>query len=609
MLILFFAASALLGQTHWIQSTLQEFRYGELDPSMYIALRGSPQLDSASVQLFASFDGNCCGNLDLVTSSFDTVRLFYGPDYSASNCSVFVTPGGSGNCDMADLNGDGYPELIHSYGQIFRGTPNGPTAKNPLILPVLSTEAVYATDLDRDGYMDLIFACIDPGAVTIYWGSDSGIHAGDTMHIDVGSSLTHNIEVADFDKDGWGDIALSDRSSDSNPIIYWGPNRTYHIVKLPYIEDQSHGLTVADFNKDGWLDLVYTGLYSATASYIYWGSPDGFSAGNRTIVNPGECYGGSAAYDFNHDRWLDIVYYRGGGGGDDPGKPIIYYNTGKPPYFNDSNRTEIGDTPLSGTGGFVADLDGDGNGDVFVNAYNNGSRILWGPDFTRTTLLPEGDDHHGAFRELGNIYDRSFSGFYFSSAYDAGAGKRVMAGTSTWVAEEVPGGSEQVLFRSGDTPTPDETWTQFAEVPANGEQIPPACLGGRYIQYKFIFVCGHPCSMPKLEQMDNDLSIASAVAERTNPTTVSMPNLAVQPVSAVPVRVDYTLPRQMPIRVSVINASGRLEKELFKGRAPGRTGELSWNGRNARGRVASEGIYFVRLETPGFEVSRKVVLR
>jgi hypothetical protein len=577
---------------------------------MYIARRTSPQSDSASIQLFASFDANCDGKFELVTSSFGTVRLFYGPDYSVSNCSVFVTGGGSGNCDLADLNGDGCPELIHSCGQIYWGTPNGPTAANPLILPVLSTEAVFATDLDRDGYMDLIFACIDAGAVTVYWGSSSGIHVGDTMHIAVGGSLTHNIEVADFNKDGWGDMALSDRYGDSNSILYWGPNRIYHEVKLPYISDQSHGLSVADLDGNGWLDIVYTGLYSATASYIYWGTPDGFSAANRTIVNPGECYGGSAVYDFNKDGWLDIVYYRGGAAGSDPGKPIIYYNKGEAPWFSDSYRTEIGDEALSGTGGFVADLDFDGNCDVFVNAYGNQSRILWGPDFTRTTLLPEGDDHHGAFRELGNIYDRSFSGFYFSSVYDAGSGDRVTAGISSWLAVPVPGGSERVLFRSGDTPTPDETWTQFAEVPANGEQIPVACLGGRYIQYKVVFVCGHPCSMPKLEQIDNDLTIASAVAEPiTNPGTVSMPNLVVQSVSAVPVRVEYSLPRRMPVRVLVMDAAGRLEKELFSGRPPGGAGELKWDGRNARGRDVPEGIYFVRLETPGFEVGRKVVLQ
>jgi hypothetical protein len=65
----------------------------------------------------------------------------------------------------------------------------------------------------------------------------------------------------------------------------------------------------------------------------------------------------------------------------------------------------------------------------------------------------------------------------------------------------------------------------------------------------------------------------------------------------------------MPITVSVIDASGRLEEELFAGRSPDCAGELTWDGRNAHGRAVSEGVYFVRLETPGFEVSRKVVLR
>jgi hypothetical protein len=606
--MLVFAVSALLGQTHWIESTIQDFRDGELDPSMYIARRASPQSDSGSLQLFASFDANCDGKFELVTSSFGTVRLLYGPDYSVNNCSAFVTGGGSGNCDLADLNGDGYPDLIHSCGQIYWGTPNGPTAANPLILPVLSMEAVYATDLDRDGYMDLVFASID-GYLDIYWGSAEGIHVSDMTTIPTGGSLTHNVEIADFNKDGWGDIALSDRYNDSNPILYWGPNRTYHTVKLPYIEDQSHGISVADLDGNGWLDIVYTGLYSATASYIYWGTPDGFSPAFRTIVNPGECYGGSAVYDFNRDGWLDLVYYRGGAMGSDPGKPVIYYNKGEAPWFNDGYRTDIGDAALGASGGFVADLDFDGNGDVFVNAYDDGSRILWGPDFSRTTPLPESDDHHGAFRELGNIYDRTFSGFYFSSVYDAGPGNRVTAGTSSWVAVGVPGGRERVLFRSGDTPTPDLTWTQFAEVPANGEAIPTACLGGRYIQYKVIFVCGHPCSMPKLEQVDNDLTISSGIAERVGPAvTLSMPTLAAPAVSNAPVLVRYSLPFVTPMTIRVMDALARVQRELLAGRPHSCSGELTWDGRDGNGRRLPEGVYFIRLETPNFAVSRKVIL-
>jgi hypothetical protein len=608
LLIFIFAASTLFAQTHWIESTLQDFRDGELDPSMYIARRALPQSDSGSVQLFASFDANCDGKFELVTSSYGTVRLLYGPDYSVNNCSSFVTGGGSGNCDLADLNGDGYPDLIHSCGQVYWGTPNGPTAANPTILPVLSMEAVYATDLDRDGYMDLVFASID-GYLDIYWGSINGIHVYDTTKIITHGSLTHNVEIADFNKDGWGDIALSDRYNDSNPILYWGPERTYTVVRLPYIEDQSHGISVADLDGNGWLDIVYTGLYSATASYIYWGTPDGFSPACRTIVNPGECYGGSAVFDFNKDGWLDIVYYRGGPMGANPGKPIIYYNKCEAPYFGDGYRGEIG-TPLGASGGFVADLDFDGNGDIFVNAYDNGSRIMWGPDFTRVTPLPETDDHHGAFRELGNIYDRSFSGFYFSSVYDAGDGNRVMAGASSWVAVGVPGGSEKMLFRSGDTPTPDETWTQFAEVPANGGAIPPACLGGRYLQYKVVLVCGHPCSMPKLEQVDNDLTISSAVAEPIGPSSaVGMPTLAAAPISVVPVSVRYSLPLGVPARIRIMDAAGHFARELLRGRAHAGAGELTWDGRDARGHRVSDGIYFVHLETPGFRVARKVILR
>jgi len=253
------AACALaLGQEQWLETSHSDFADGvELDPSMYVSRRANLDPDSGCIEFFARFDVNNDGAFDLGTSSTaeGPVRLFYGPIYTPTVCSSCASSSGNGNIDLADLNLDGYAELVHSGGQIFWGTPSGPTAANPTLLPYQNSEAVYVYDIDRNGYLDLAFASVSR-YVRIFWGSAVGYSQDSSLRIDVGPQLAHNIDVADFDKDGWGDLAFSSNSSyPSNLILYWGPNRTYHSVYLPFLANESHGLSVADLDRNGWLDL------------------------------------------------------------------------------------------------------------------------------------------------------------------------------------------------------------------------------------------------------------------------------------------------------------------------------------------------------------------
>ena len=90
--------------------------------------------------------------------------------------------------------------------------------------------------------------------------------------------IGQNLEVADFDQDGWADIAAVSWTRNANPVIYWGPGRRPRdVVWLPTSDGKSHGVTCADLDRDGWLDLVYTSYDNGTTAFIYYGSETGFS--------------------------------------------------------------------------------------------------------------------------------------------------------------------------------------------------------------------------------------------------------------------------------------------------------------------------------------------
>jgi hypothetical protein len=74
------------------------------------------------------------------------------------------------------------------------------------------------------------------------------------------------------------------------------------------------------------------------------------------------------------------------------------------------------------------------------------------------------------------------------------------------------------------------------------------------------------------------------------------------------VRFQFAVPATGPVRVDVLDVAGRVVAVLADDvRRPG-TYSLSWSGRTGAGRRAASGVYFVRLQMPGFAASRKVAV-
>ncbi len=73
-------------------------------------------------------------------------------------------------------------------------------------------------------------------------------------------------------------------------------------------------------------------------------------------------------------------------------------------------------------------------------------------------------------------------------------------------------------------------------------------------------------------------------------------------------RIRFTVPVRTGVKIVVYNVDGRLVKVLAdREMAPG-PGEVTWNGKDSRGRDVSSGVYFYRLVSNYFSQSRKMVL-
>ena len=72
--------------------------------------------------------------------------------------------------------------------------------------------------------------------------------------------------------------------------------------------------------------------------------------------------------------------------------------------------------------------------------------------------------------------------------------------------------------------------------------------------------------------------------------------------------IRYEVAQAGRVTIRIYNVRGALVKALYNGeREPGRY-DVGWNGENQRGEAVSSGVYFYRMEAPGFVETRKMVL-
>jgi hypothetical protein len=499
--------SVVLGAT-WVETSQRDFSDGQFESNLYVSYR-----DSGTVEFVPRFDVNNDGYMDLVCSEAhgSNVRVYFGDSagFSPSRSRVYAVPGGAG-CDVADLNCDGFADLVHAgwrarnTGTIYWGTNSGPDPTDTTVLPARTSEATTTADIDADGYLDIIFASED-GTSYVYWGSSTGYSPSNVMFLNINTDNGHNWVTADLDNDGYPDLlACCTNSYTRQPIFYFGPNRTCRTEWLDFSAGggfNAQGVTVADLDHNGWLDIVYQGHNNITEAWVYWGSDSGYRLQNRTVISPDRCFGGSAAYDFNSDGWLDLLFFRGSYYSPSQFKPIIYYNTGSFPYFSDLQSSTIGMLSMNSTGGRVADFNNDGDVDIYVDDFSSSSaKVLWGPDWNTVTQLPCASGHHSMARQIGNIYDRSYREDYVSSVFDAAGTTRWQ--TVTWDDWTPEGATVELAVRTGTTAAPDPTWSEWYAV-ANGDTMPDS-LDSRYIQYRATFRYHTPALLPMLYEVRID---------------------------------------------------------------------------------------------------------
>ena len=236
--------------------------------------------------------------------------IFWGQAGKYSNKNRSELPGTAMlSASLADLNRDGHLDIIlsSSYDEvqkkyetnsyIYWGSPGGKySAGKRAELPTMGARGSSVADLNGDGYLDIIFSNnhdnqkIQKINSYIYWGAATGYSTNKREQLPTVAAIDNS--VADLDGDGHLDIVFSNRCDDSlnykiTSYIYKGSASKYsssNRVGLPTVGATAS--LIADLNGDGHLDIAFGigpgTVTGALAAPVFWGASAGFSTSNST---------------------------------------------------------------------------------------------------------------------------------------------------------------------------------------------------------------------------------------------------------------------------------------------------------------------------------------
>jgi hypothetical protein len=245
-------------------------------------------------------------------------------------------------------------------------------------LPVGVQWSIVTADFNGDGIPDLA-AVVGEKSVAVFLGKGDGTFTGPFNTVGFSYQFS-NMAVGDFNDDGIPDIAVTSYIYGNVTILLGNGNGTFTTVsQMPAAgQDAPTSIAVADFNRDGILDLAVSSLADNVVT-ILLGKGDGtFTAGTPATTATGSISYGLTAGDFNGDGKIDLAVSNAIDT-ENSNEINILLGNGDGTFTLSSQSPATGQNPYGGT---VADFNGDGNLDLAVPNELDG---------TVTCLLGNGD--------------------------------------------------------------------------------------------------------------------------------------------------------------------------------------------------------------------------
>ncbi len=290
-----------------------------------------------------------------------------------------TTPDTTANISFGDFDGDGHLDILLVKGRhwpmidrVLLGDGSGAIRKAYNLGEIADRSYTGGVaDFNGDGFPDIAVSNDAPDRKLIYFNDGKG-------NFKIGSEFglpewpTRNISIADINGDGLPDIILANRGDSGSTSNYVCLNKgkgQFSAECIPFAPYPATTIFPADINKDGFIDLVVP-YRDRGLSYVYPGSSNADFPDSRRIPfgPPDATIRVAAVADLNGDGIPDIV--------------TIDENKGVNIYFGQKDQTfsagiSIADSKIVPYALAIADLNNDGLLDIIVGHVGAPSTVFF----------------------------------------------------------------------------------------------------------------------------------------------------------------------------------------------------------------------------------------
>ncbi len=272
-------------------------------------------------------------------------------------------------------------------------------------------KGVAWADIDNDGDSDL-FISNKGGKSILYRNDGAGRFTDVTDASGIGAAAvgySMGSCFADYDNDGFADLYIVKGGRDeieANRLLHNDGDGTFtDVTEKAGVGAKmfTYGASWADYDKDGFLDLYLANYGVGKTNILYRNNGDGTFTDVTAKAGVGDrSWSWTACWaDVNNDSWPDLYVVNGQYPAGQPNK--LYLNNGDGT-FTDASKASGADDPNWGLGAAFADVDSDGDLDLYVSNYVGPNRLLL-------------NDGKGFFTEASAAVMKGYEGWGKGPAY------------------------------------------------------------------------------------------------------------------------------------------------------------------------------------------------